>query len=442
MGAFSSLTEKLQSAFAKLTSKGRLTEKEINIALKEVQMALLEADVNFKVAKNFIKSVKEKALGANILESLTPGQQVIDIVNKELVHLLGDEITHLNIAGTPPNIIMLIGLQGAGKTTTGCKLAYLLKGQNKKPYLIAGDIYRPAAIDQLKTLGKKIDVPVFSIDGSKDPVAIAKAGVEVATKAASDVIIIDTAGRLHLNEAMMTEVEDIKKIVNPQEILLVVDGMTGQDAVNIGKEFNKKVSIDGIVLTKMDGDTRGGAAISIRAVTGKPIKLIGMGEKLAQLEFFHPDRIASRILGMGDILSLIEKAKDQIDEKEAVEMQKKLMDTSFTFEDFLSQIKQLRNMGPIEDLLDRLPGMGNMKNLKVSDKDINKIEAIIFSMTVEERKRPEIMNGSRKKRIALGSGTKVQDVNRLLKQFESSKKMMKQMGNMGKKKKGFMPKFF
>ncbi|AMP20578.1 signal recognition particle protein [endosymbiont 'TC1' of Trimyema compressum] len=443
MGAFSSLTEKIQSAFAKLTSKGRLTEKEIDIALKEVQMALLEADVNFKVVKNFIKSVKEKSLGANILESLTPGQQVIDIVNKELVHLLGDEITYLNIAGKPPSIIMLIGLQGAGKTTTGGKLAYLLKGrQNKKPYLIAGDIYRPAAIDQLKTLGKKIDVPVFSINGSKDPVAIAKAGVEVATKAGSDVIIIDTAGRLHLDEAMMIEVEDIKKTVNPQEILLVVDGMTGQDAVNIGKEFNEKVGIDGIVLTKMDGDTRGGAAISIRAVTGKPIKLIGMGEKLDQLEFFHPDRIASRILGMGDILSLIEKAKDQIDEKEAVEMQKKLMDASFTFEDFLSQIKQLRNMGPIEDLLGRLPGMGNMKNLKVSDKDINKIEAIIFSMTVEERKRPEIMNGSRKKRIALGSGTEVQDVNRLLKQFESSKKMMKQMGNMGKKKKGFMPKFF
>lgn len=442
MGAFSSLTEKLQSAFAKLTSKGRLTEKEIDIALKEVQMALLEADVNFKVVKNFIKTVKEKAIGANILESLTPGQQVIDIVNKELVHLLGDEITHLNINGKSPSIVMLIGLQGAGKTTTGGKLAYLLKSQNKKPYLIAGDVYRPAAIDQLKTLGKKIDVPVFSIDGSTDPVAIANEGVAAGKKAGSDVIIIDTAGRLHLDETMMDEVDQIKKTVEPQEILLVVDGMTGQDAVNIGKEFNEKIGIDGIVLTKMDGDTRGGAAISIRAVTGKPIKLIGMGEKLDQLEFFHPDRIASRILGMGDVLSLIEKAKTQIDEKEAIEMQKKLMDASFTFEDFLSQIKQLRNMGPIEDLLGRLPGMGNMKNLKVSDKDINKIEAIIFSMTVEERLKPEIMNGSRKKRIALGSGTEVQDVNRLLKQFESSKKMMKQMGNMGKKKKGMLPKFF
>ena len=442
MSTFSSLTEKLQSAFSKLISKGRLTETEINIALREVQMALLEADVNFKIVKNFVKSIKEKALGANILESLTPGQQVIDIVNKELIHLLGDEITQLNINRKSPNIIMLIGLQGSGKTTTCSKLAYLLKKQNRKPYLIAGDIYRPAAINQLKTLSKEIDIPVFSIDDSKDPVVIAKAGVEVATKASSDVIIIDTAGRLHLDKAMMTEVEDIKKAVNPNEILLVVDGMTGQDAVNIGREFNEKINIDGIVLTKMDGDTRGGAAISIRAVTGKPIKLIGMGEKLNQLEFFYPDRIASRILGKGDILSLIEKAKNQINKKEAAEIQKKLMDASFTFEDFLNQIKQFRNIGPIEDLLGRLPGISNMKNLKISNKDINKIEAIIFSMTIEEREKPEIINGNRKKRIALGSGTEVQDVNRLLKQFKNSKKMMKQIINIDKKKKGFMPRFF
>lgn len=437
MSAFSSLTKKIQGAFIKLTSKGRLTEKEIEIALREVQIAFLEADVNFKVVKNFIKNIKEKALKTNILESLTPGQQVINIVNKELVYLLGEKNTNLNIADKLPSIIMLIGLQGAGKTTTCGKLAYLLKGQNKNPYLIAGDVHRPAAISQLKTLGKKINVPVFSVDDSKDLVAIVKNGVKAATKAGSDVIIIDTAGRLHFNKTIVDEVKDIKKTVNLQEILLVVDGMTGQDAVNIGKEFNKSVGIDGIILTKMDSDTRGGAAISIRSITGIPIKLIGMGEKLDQLEFFYPDRIASRILGMGDVLSLIEKAKDQINEKEAVKIQKKIMDSSFTFEDFLSQIKQLRNMGPIEDLLSRLPGMINIGNLKIDDKNINKIEAIIFSMTTRERKNPEIINGSRKKRIALGSGTKVQDVNQLLKQLESFKKIMKQISNsnMGKKKK-------
>lgn len=442
MGAFSSLSDKLQKAFAKLTGKGRLTEEDVNAAMKEVQMALLEADVNFKLVKEFVRSVKEKAIGANILESLTPGQQVIDIVNKELIEVLGGEETSLKIGSKRPFIILMAGLQGSGKTTTAAKLAYLLKTQNKKPYLIAGDVYRPAAIDQLKTLAAKVGVPIHYENDNKDVSGIVKAGIAAAASENADVIIIDTAGRIHLDDSMMDELIILKEQVKPDEVILVVDGMTGQDAVNIGREFNEKVGIDSLAVTKMDGDARGGAVISLKAITGKPIKLIGMGEKIDQLEFFYPNRIASRILGMGDVLTLIEKAQAQIDEKEAAEMQKKLLDASFTLEDFLAQIKQVRGLGSIEDIIGMLPGAGKLKNMQVDESQLTKVEAIIHSMTREERNKPQLLNASRKKRIAAGSGTQVQDVNRLLKQFEGTKAMMKQFGNMGKKKKGMLPKFF
>ena len=443
MGAFSSLTEKLQKAFAKITGKGRLSEEDVLSALKEVQIALLEADVNFKIVKDLIGKIKEKAIGKDILESLTPGQQVIDIVNQELIEVLGgSQDTSLNITGKKPYMILMAGLQGSGKTTTAAKLAYLLKSQNKKTFFIAADIYRPAAIDQLRTLASKLSAPIYFEYDNKNIIEIIDQGLKSWKQHDTEVIIIDTAGRLHLDDDMMSELIQVKDFVKPDETILVVDGMTGQDAVNIGKEFNDKVGIDSLTVTKLDGDARGGAVISLKAVTGKPIRFIGMGERIDQLEQFHPDRIASRILGMGDVLTLIEKAHLQIDEKEAAEVQKKMLEASFTFEDFLSQIKQIRNLGSLEEILGMLPGGNKLKNVSVDEKDIDKIEAIIFSMTKDERQRPGIIDASRKKRIAKGSGTQVQDINRLLKQFENTKTMMKQFGTMSKKRKGFMPKFF
>ncbi len=442
MGAFNSLSEKLQKVFSKLTGKGRLSEEDVVSALKEVQIALLEADVNYKVVKDFIKRIKEKAVGDDVLESLTPGQQVIKIVNDELIDLLGGKIDKLSFSGKQPFIIFMVGLQGSGKTTTSGKLAYMLKSQNKKPFLIGADIYRPAAMEQLDVLAKKIDVNIYYDEKSKNVANIVNDGIIKAKQNNSDIIIVDTAGRQHLDDSMMNELINLKDIVNPDEIILVVDGMTGQDAVNVGKEFNEKVGIDSIAVTKMDGDARGGAVISLRHITGKQIKLIGMGEKIDQLELFHPDRIASRILGMGDILSLIEKAQDKIDEKSALELQKKIMESTFTLDDFLNQIKQMRSLGSIEDLLSMIPGGNKLKNVQLNEKDLSKTEAIILSMTKEERVKPNILNASRKKRVSAGSGTQVQDINRLLKQFEQTKTMMKQFGNMSKKKKGFNPKFF
>lgn len=441
MGAFSSLIEKFQMAFTKLTRKGRLSESDILEVLKEVQIALLEADVNFKIVKELINRIREKAIGKEVLESLTPGQHVIDIVNKELIEVLGGIQKGFLITNKKPFIILLIGLQGSGKTTTAAKLVYLLKSQNKKSFLIAADIYRPAAIDQLRILADKVSAPIHYNYNSKEVLAIVGSGLEEWKKYSTDVIIIDTAGRTHLDNNMMTELIKIKDLVSPNETILVVDGMIGQDAVNIGKEFNEKVGIDSLAVTKMDGDSRGGAIISLKAVTGKPIKLIGMGEKIDQLELFYPDRIAGRILGMGDVLTLIEKTKNQIDNKEAIEMQKKLMKATFTFEDFLSQIKQIRNLGSLEDVLSMLPGGNKLKSISLDRKDIGKIEAMIFSMTVEERQRPNIIDAGRKKRIAKGSGTRVQDINKLLKQFDSTRQMMKQFGTMSKNKKGLFPKF-
>jgi len=442
MGAFNSLSEKLQKAFSRLTGKGRLSEDDVISALKEVQIALLEADVNYKVVKEFTKKIKEKAIGKDVLESLTPGQQVIKIVNEELIDLLGGKIEKLDFSKNKPFTIFMIGLQGSGKTTTSGKLAYMLKAQNKKIYLIGADVYRPAAMEQLEVLAKKIDVDIYYDKSTKDVEAIVTEGINRAKKNNSDIIIVDTAGRQHLDDSMMSELINLKKSIRPDEVILVVDGMTGQDAVNIGKEFNEKVGIDSLAVTKMDGDSRGGAVISLRYITGKQIKLIGMGEKIDQLELFHPDRIASRILGMGDILSLIEKAQDNIDEKSALELQKKIMESTFTLDDFLGQIKQMRNLGPIEDLLAMIPGGNKLKNVQLNENDLSKTEAIILSMTRQERIKPNILNASRKKRISAGSGTEVQDINRLLKQFDSTKIMMKQFGNMSKKKKGNNPKFF
>lgn len=442
MGAFSSLTDKLQKAFSKLTGKGRLTEEEVVLALKEVQLALLEADVNFKVVKEFIKNIKIKAIGKDVMESLTPGQHVVDLVHQELVTLLGGESKSFLPHGKKPFVVLLAGLQGSGKTTTAAKIAYYLKTQNKKSFFIALDIYRPAAIEQLRTLAGKMSLPIYYDQSEKNISTLLHQGMEAAKIESPDVILIDTAGRTHLDEGMMNELIDIKKEVMPDETLLVVDGMTGQDAVNIGREFSEHVGIDGLVVTKMDGDARGGAIISLKAITGMPVKFIGVGEKIDQLEFFHPDRIAGRILGMGDVLTLIEKAKASVDQKEALEMQKKILESSFTFEDFLSQIKQMRNLGSLEDILGMLPGAGKLKGLSMDDRELDKIEAIIFSMTRDERKKPALLNGSRKIRIAKGSGTQVQDVNRLVKQFENTKTMMKQFGTMGKKKRGTKPSFF
>lgn len=431
---FEGLSEKLQSTFKKLKGKGKLSEKDVKGAMREVKLALLEADVNYKVVKDFTKKVIERTVGHEVLESLTPGQQVIKIVNEELTELMGTTQSKITFSSKPPTVIMLVGLQGAGKTTTGGKLGDQLKKLGKRPVLVACDVYRPAAIKQLHVVGEKLDIPVFSMGDKISPVNIAKAGIEHAKKYGNDVVIIDTAGRLHIDEKLMTELKDIKSEVTPHEIMLVVDAMTGQDAVNVAETFDTELGVDGIILTKLDGDTRGGAALSVRAVTGKPIKYIGVGEKLTDLEPFHPDRLASRILGMGDVLSLIEKAQASFDESKLKNLEKKIKTQDFNLEDFLDQLEQMKNMGPLSSILEMMPGMNNkqLKNLSVDEKELVHIEAIIQSMTAEERKNPSIIKGSRRKRIAKGSGTSVQAVNKLLKQFQQTKKMMKQMSGMEK----------
>ncbi|WEG11609.1 signal recognition particle protein [Pullulanibacillus sp. KACC 23026] len=441
--AFESLSERLQETIKRIRGKGKVSEADVKEMTREVRLALLEADVNFKVVKEFINKIKERAIGQEVMKSLTPGQQVIKVVQDELTALMGGEQSKLNLASKPPTVIMMVGLQGAGKTTSSGKLAnYVRKQFNKKPLLVAADIYRPAAIKQLETLGKQLSMPVFSMGDQVSPVTIAAKAVEKAKEEHHDVVFIDTAGRLHVDDDLMGELEEIKAAVNPDEIFLVVDAMTGQDAVNVAESFNERLDLTGVILTKMDGDTRGGAALSVKSVTGKPIKFVGMGEKLDALEPFHPDRMASRILGMGDVLSLIEKAQQDVDETKAREMQEKMRNASFTLDDFLEQLAQVRKMGPLDELLGMIPGMNKMKgmkNLQVDEKQISHVEAIIRSMTPAEKTNPEIINPSRKKRIANGSGTSVQDINRLLNQFKDMKKMMKQMmggmGGKGKKKK-------
>ncbi|MDU5079856.1 signal recognition particle protein [Tissierella carlieri] len=437
---FESLSEKLQNALGKLKGKGKLSEKDVDLAMREVRLALLEADVNFKVVKDFIKTVKERAIGSEVMESLTPGQQVIKIVNEELTNLMGKSEAKLNFSSTPPTVILMCGLQGAGKTTTTGKLAFNLKKQNKRPLLVACDIYRPAAIKQLEVVGEKVGAPVFTMGDKINPVDIAKAALEHGKKHGNDVIIIDTAGRLHIDEELMIEIKNIHEAVKPNEVLLVLDAMTGQDAVNVADSFNQRLGITGVILTKLDGDARGGAALSIRAVTEKPIKFAAMGEKFDQLEPFHPDRMASRILGMGDVLSLIEKAQANIDAKKAMELEQKIRNQQFSFDDFLDQLDQMKNLGPIDQLLGMIPGMNSkaLKGLDVNEKDINRIKAIIQSMTKKEKDNPDIIDSSRRKRIAQGSGTTVQDVNKILKQFKETKKMMKRFTDMEKtmKKKG------
>lgn len=431
---FENLSERLQNALSKLTGKGKLSTEDVDAAMREVRLALLEADVNYKVVKSFVKKIKERAVGSEVMESLSPGQQVIKIVNEELTEMMGGETEKLDFSGKSPAVILMCGLQGAGKTTTTGKLGLKIKNNNRRPLLVAADVYRPAAIKQLETVGKQVDVPVFSMGDKISPVDIAKASIEFAKKNGHDTVIIDTAGRLHIDESMMEEITEIKKATNPNEILLVVDAMTGQDAVNVAKTFNENLELSGIVLTKLDGDARGGAALSIRGVVDKPIKLVGVGEKMTELETFHPDRMASRILGMGDVLSLIEKAESAIDAESARKLEQKLKDQSFTLEDYLDQLQQVRNMGPLEDILSMIPGMNSsvLKGVNVDEKEFDRIEAIIKSMTPKEREKPEIIDRSRRKRIAEGSGTQVTDVNKLLKQFKELKKMMKQFGNMGK----------
>lgn len=438
--AFENLSDKLQSVFKQLRSKGKLTEKDVKDAMREVKIALLEADVNYKIVKQFVNRVNERAVGSEVLESLTPGQQVIKIVNEELIELMGSAQSKLTFANRPPTIYMMVGLQGAGKTTTSGKLAGLLRKQGKNPLLVACDVYRPAAIKQLQVVGKNYDIPVFEMGDKLSPVEIAKESLVFAEKNRYDVILIDTAGRLHINEELMDELKNIKEAVKPQEILLVIDAMTGQDAVTVAESFNEQLGADGIILTKLDGDARGGAALSVRSVTGKPIKYIGMGEKMEDLEPFYPDRMASRILGMGDVLSLIEKAQEAYDEKQAMEMAQKMRNNEFDLEDFLDQMQQIKKMGPLKDLLGMIPGLSqyNLGDVEVDPKAMAHIEAIIQSMTKEERQNPSILNGPRKKRIANGSGRTIAEVNRLLKQFEEMKKMMKQMNSMAKGKKGRM----
>lgn len=438
--AFEGLADRLQSTIKKITGKGKVSEQDVKEMTREVRLALLEADVNYKVVKDLIKRIKERAIGQEVMESLTPGQQVIKVVKDELTSLMGGEQSKIAVADKSPTIIMMVGLQGAGKTTTSGKLANLLrKKHNRKPLLVACDVYRPAAIQQLETLGKQLDMPVFSMGTEANPVEIAKRAIDRAKEEHLDYVIIDTAGRLHVDNELMQELQQIKTEAQPHEIFLVVDSMTGQDAVNVAESFNEQLDITGVVLTKLDGDTRGGAALSIKAVTDKPIKFAGMGEKLDELEAFHPDRMASRILGMGDVLSLIEKAQTTVDEKQAKELEEKMRTMTFTLDDFLEQMGQVKKMGPLDDLLAMIPGANKMKGLKNAQFDEKKllhVEAIIKSMTKKERQDPSIMNASRKKRIALGSGTSVSEVNRLLKQFDEMKKMMKQMTNMQKGKKG------
>lgn len=429
MALFTSLSERFNHIFSKLTKKGRLTELEIKEAMREVRIALLEADVNYMVAKKFVADVSEKAVGETVMKSLTPGQMVIKIVKEELEKLISSDNQKLQVSSNPPTVLMMCGLQGAGKTTMCGKLAYHLKKSGKKPLLVACDIYRPAAINQLQVVGKSANVEVFE-KGTQNPVKTAKQAVEHAKKQGYDTVIIDTAGRLHINEELMNELKDIKKEVSPTEILLVVDAMTGQDAVTISESFNKDLDITGVILTKLDGDTRGGAALSIKAITGKPIKFSGVGEKIGDLEPFYPDRIASRILGMGDVLSLIEKAQEAVTEEEAKELAEKMRENSFTFEDYLVQMQNLKKMGNLNDLIGMIPGMASkMKGVVVDEKQLEVNKAIIQSMTREERLNPDIIKASRRKRIAAGSGTTIQQVNTLLKQFEQSKEMMKQLKN-------------
>ena len=439
--AFEGLSERLQATMQRIKGKGKVTEQDIKAMMREVRLALLEADVNFKVVKKFVNTVSERALGADVMQSLTPGQQVIKIVQDELTALMGGENSKINMSTKPPTVVMMVGLQGAGKTTTAGKLAMLMrKNYNKKPLLVACDIYRPAAIQQLQTVGKQIDVPVYTEGDQVSPKEITENALKYAKEEHLDFVIIDTAGRLHIDEALMNELVDVKEVSTPDEIMLVVDAMTGQDAVNVAESFDETLDISGVTLTKLDGDTRGGAALSIRSVTEKPIKFIGMSEKLDGLELFHPERMASRILGMGDVLSLIEKAQQGVDETKAKELEKKMRTSAFTFDDFLDQLEQVKDLGPLDDLMNMIPGankMKGMKNANMDPKQIDNVQAIIRSMTLEERSNPEILNVSRKRRIAKGSGRSLQEVNRLIKQFGEMKKMMKQFTGSNKKgKKG------
>lgn len=427
---FEGFSEKIQGIMKKIRGKSRVTEEDIKAISRELKLALLEADVNFKVVKDFIAKISEKAMGQDVLKSLTPGQQIVKIVNEELVELLGKTPSKLEFNPNGITVILMAGLQGSGKTTASAKIANFVRKNGKKPLMIACDVYRPAAIDQLEVLGKQLDVPVFSMREEKDVAKIANEGIKLAKTKGCNVVIVDTAGRLHVDEELMEELIRLKGAINPTEILLVIDAMTGQDALNVATSFNEKLEISGIVMSKLDGDTRGGAALSTKAVTGKPIKFASVGEKLSDLEPFYPDRMASRILGMGDVLSLIEKAQENFEEEEAIKLEKKLREATFTFEDFLAQMRQIKKMGPISQLIGMLPGIGaQLKDIDIDDKQVNRVEAIVLSMTPLERRKPEIINASRKKRIASGSGMQVQDVNRLLKQFEEMKKMMKQLKN-------------
>lgn len=442
---FEGLVGKMEAAFKKFKNKGKLTESDVKEGMREIKLALLEADVNYKVVRDFVKTVTERAVGADVLESLMPAQQIVKIVNEELTSLMGGAASKLEISSKPPTIIMMVGLQGAGKTTHVGKLAGMLKKQGKRPLLVACDVYRPAAIKQLEIVGGQVDVPVFTLGDKVNPVKIAQEGLEHAKKHGHDVVFIDTAGRLQIDEAMMNELVEIKEALHPTEILLVVDAMTGQDAVNVAQTFNEKLDITGVILTKLDGDTRGGAALSVRQVTGKPIKFIGTGEKMDAIEPFHPERMASRILGMGDVLSLIEKAEQAYDAKQAEELERKIREQSFTLSDYLDQFKQIKKMGSMEQLVGMMPGIkpDALKDAKIDEKLIGRTEAIILSMTPRERTKPDLINASRKKRIAAGSGTTVEDVNRLLRQYEQTNKIMKQFANgpFGKKigKKGRLP---
>ncbi len=452
--AFDSLTEKLQDVFKNLRGKGRLTEDDVKEALKEIKRALLAADVNFKVVKDFIKGVQERAIGQDVMNGLNPGQMVIKIVNEELVKLMGSETTEIKFQpGSAITVILMAGLQGAGKTTTTAKLAGKFKLKGKKPLLVACDVYRPAAIKQLQVNGEKQGVEVFAMGENHKPANIAKASIEYAKKNGNNVVILDTAGRLHIDEDMMAELEEIKRTVDVHQTILVIDAMTGQDAVNVAKDFNEKVGVDGVIVTKLDGDTRGGAALSVKAVTGKPILYVGMGEKLSDLEQFHPDRMASRILGMGDVLTLIEKAEAEIDEEKAMEMTKKLKKAQFDFEDYLESVKQMRNMGGLGSIMNMMPGLGGMMGGKgkmkglddeqtaQAEKNMARMEAMIYSMTLEERRNPDLLNPSRKHRIARGAGVDISEVNRMVKQFNEMRKMMKQFGKMGKRGKKFRMPF-
>jgi len=435
--AFEGLASRLQTVFGKLRGKGKLSEDDVSEVMREVRLALLEADVNFKVVKEFIAKVKEQAVGQEVMKSFTPGMAVINIVNKELTQLMGGTHCKLAQANKPPTVIMLVGLQGAGKTTTAGKLAKLLQKQNHRPLLVGGDIYRPAAIKQLQVLAEQLKVPVFTLGDKVSPVAIAKASLQFAKEQDLDYLIMDTAGRLHIDEQLMAELAEIRQEINPDEILIVVDAMTGQDAVQVAESFHQQLTLTGVILSKLDGDTRGGAALSVRAVTGCPIKFAATGEKIDALEAFHPERMASRILGMGDMLTLIEKAQSNIDADQAKDLERKMRTAEFTFEDFLTQMEQVKKLGPIDQIMNMMPGMGKLKNagnLKIDDKQMDRVVAIVKSMTKMEKRKPELLNASRRKRVALGSGTSVQDVNRLVKQFEDMKKMMKQFsGMMGSK---------